>query len=206
MAAARRAQTSMKQGCDSDRFPVFAVTVDVVILHVVEGRLHVLLVRRGEQPFEGAWAIPGGFKRPDETLDEAAAAASCGTRRGSRRRATSPSSGAYGDPGRDPRGNVVTVAYLAVAPAVVGLAAGTDAVDARLWPVADVRRGGARPRLRPPTHRRRRRRARRRGARGQRPRHRVRRPDVHAHPAAERVRGRLGRPPRSRQLPSQSGQ
>ena len=37
-----------------------------------EGTLHVLLVRRGEAPFEGMWAIPGGFKRPTETLDEAA--------------------------------------------------------------------------------------------------------------------------------------
>ena len=47
--------------------------MDVVILTMAEGGvLHVLLVRRGQEPFEGMWAIPGGFKRPDETLDEAA--------------------------------------------------------------------------------------------------------------------------------------
>src|SRR5439155_1632320 len=57
---------------DASRFPAFAVTVDVVILTMSEGMLHVLLVCRGEAPFEGMWAIPGGFKRPSETLDEAA--------------------------------------------------------------------------------------------------------------------------------------
>ena len=57
---------------DPAQFPAFAVTVDTVILTMSGGRLHILLVRRGVPPFEGMWAIPGGFKRPDETLDEAA--------------------------------------------------------------------------------------------------------------------------------------
>src|SRR5437879_12765955 len=57
---------------DPSQFPAFAVTVDVVILTMSEGTLHVLLVRRGEAPFAGIWAIPGGFKRPTETLVEAA--------------------------------------------------------------------------------------------------------------------------------------
>ena len=57
---------------DPSQFPAFAVTVDVVIMTMSEGTLKVLLVRRGEAPFEGMWAIPGGFKRPTETLDEAA--------------------------------------------------------------------------------------------------------------------------------------
>ena len=100
-------------GYDPSQFPAFAVTVDVVILTMSEGRLHVLLVCRGEAPFEGMWAIPGGFKRPAETLDEAA-----------RRELTEETGvdaaslltqfGAYGDPERDPRMNVVTIAYLAV--------------------------------------------------------------------------------------------
>ena len=128
------------QGYDPSRFPPFAVTVDVVIVTMSEGRLHVLLVRRGEAPFEGMWAIPGGFKRPNETLDEAAKrelveetgvdAASLLTQ-----------FGAYGDPGRDPRMNVVTVAYLAVLRDVGAIVAGTDAADAKLVPMADVLEG-----------------------------------------------------------------
>ena len=129
-----------KTAYDPSQFPAFAVTVDVVILTMSEGRLHVLLVRRGEAPFEGMWAIPGGFKRPNETLDEAAKrelveetgvdAASLLTQ-----------FGAYGDPGRDPRMNVVTVAYLAVLRDVGEVVAGTDAAEAKLVPMADVLEG-----------------------------------------------------------------
>ena len=125
---------------DPSRFPAFAVTVDVVILTMSEGLLHVLLVCRGEAPFEGMWAIPGGFKRPTETLDEAAKrelveetgvdAASLLTQ-----------FGAYGDPERDPRLNVVTVAYLAVVRDVGAVVAGTDAAAAALVPVSDVLNG-----------------------------------------------------------------
>ena len=127
----------MPPGYDPSQFPAFAVTVDVVILTMSEGTLHVLLVRRGEAPFEGMWAIPGGFKRPTETLDEAA-----------RRELVEETGvdvaslltqfGAYGDPGRDPRMNVVTVAYLAVLRDVGAIVAGTDAAEAALTPVADV--------------------------------------------------------------------
>jgi 8-oxo-dGTP diphosphatase len=121
-------------------FPAFAVTVDVVVLTMSEGLLHVLLVCRGEAPFEGMWAIPGGFKRPGETLDEAARrelveetgidAASLLTQ-----------FGAYGDPGRDPRMNVVTVAYLAVLRDVGAVAGGSDAAAAALIPASDVLSG-----------------------------------------------------------------
>ena len=100
----------------------------------------MLLVRRGEAPFEGMWAIPGGFKRPTETLDEAA-----------RRELVEETGvdaatlltqfGAYGDPERDPRMNVVTVAYLAVLRDVGAIAAGSDAADAALVPVSDVLNG-----------------------------------------------------------------
>jgi 8-oxo-dGTP diphosphatase len=122
---------------DPSQFPAFAVTVDAVILTMSGGRLHVLLVRRGVPPFEGMWAIPGGFKPPDETLDEAAQrelAEETGVHGGSVLRQF----GAYGDPGRDPRMNVVTVAYLAVFREVGELVARTDAADAALVPVSDV--------------------------------------------------------------------
>jgi len=59
-------------GYDPSRYPAFAVTVDIVILTMSDGLLHVLLVRRGVAPFKGLWAIPGVFKRPDESLDQAA--------------------------------------------------------------------------------------------------------------------------------------
>ena len=131
---------SVPVGYDPSQFPAFAVTVDVVILTMSEGLLHVLLVCRGEAPFEGMWAVPGGFKRPTETLDEAAKrelveetgvdAASMLTQ-----------FGAYGDPERDPRMNVVTVAYLAVLRDVGTVVGGSDAAAAALIPVADVLNG-----------------------------------------------------------------
>jgi 8-oxo-dGTP diphosphatase len=130
-------QRDAPAGYDPSQFPAFAVTVDVVILTMAEGVLHALLVRRGEAPFAGMWAIPGGFKRPSETLDEAA-----------RRELVEETGvdvpslltqfGAYGDPERDPRMNVVTVAYLAVLRDVGAIVAGTDAADASLVPVSDV--------------------------------------------------------------------
>jgi 8-oxo-dGTP diphosphatase len=133
----RRPDANAPPGYDAGRFPSFAVTVDIVILTMAEGVLDVLLVRRGEEPFKGMWAIPGGFKRPDETLDQAA------------RRELSEETGvdvpslltqfgAYGDPGRDPRMNVVTVAYLAVLRDVGAIVAGTDATDAALVPVSGI--------------------------------------------------------------------
>jgi 8-oxo-dGTP diphosphatase len=127
-------------GYDPFQFPAFAVTVDVVVLTMSEGLLHVLLVCRGEAPFEGMWAIPGGFKRPTETLDEAA-----------RRELVEETGvdaatlltqfGAYGDPKRDPRMNVVTVGYVAVLRDVGAVAGGSDAAAAALIPVSDVLSG-----------------------------------------------------------------
>ena len=119
---------------DPAAFPAFAVTVDVVILTMSEGRLCVLLVRRGIAPFEGMWAIPGGFKRPAETLDEAAKR-ELAEETGVDAASLLTQFGAYGDPERDPRMNVVTIAYLAVLRDVGSIVAGTDAADAALVPV-----------------------------------------------------------------------
>jgi 8-oxo-dGTP diphosphatase len=125
---------------DPSQFPAFAVTVDVVIVTMSAGSLHVLLVRRGESPYEGMWAIPGGFKRPAETLDEAARR-ELHEETGVDVPSLLTQFGAYGDPGRDPRMNVVTVAYLAVLRDVGAIQAGTDAADAALTPVSDVLNG-----------------------------------------------------------------
>ena len=122
---------------DPSRFPAFAVTVDIVILTMSAGTLHILLVRRGETPFKGMWAIPGGFKRPIETLDEAASR-ELSEETGVDAVGLLSQFGAYGDPGRDPRMNVVTVAYVAVLRDVGAVLAGTDAAEAALVPVADV--------------------------------------------------------------------
>jgi len=122
---------------DASQFPAFAVTVDVVILTMSDGVLHVLLVRRGQAPFEGMWAIPGGFKRPSESLDEAARR-ELAEETGVDAASLLTQFGAYGDPGRDPRMNVVTVGYLAVIREVGALTAGTDAADAAMVPVSEV--------------------------------------------------------------------
>jgi 8-oxo-dGTP diphosphatase len=128
------------EGYDPTQFPAFAVTVDVVILTMSEGLLHVLLVCRGETPYEGRWAIPGGFKRPSETLDEAAKR-ELHEETGVDAASLLTQFGAYGDPERDPRMNVVTVAYLAVLRNVGSVVAGTDAAAAALIPVSDILNG-----------------------------------------------------------------
>ena len=60
-------------GYDPSAFPPFAVTVDIVVLTIRDRELQVLLVRRSADPHQGAWALPGGFVLPQETLGEAAA-------------------------------------------------------------------------------------------------------------------------------------
>jgi 8-oxo-dGTP diphosphatase len=114
--------------------------VDVVILTMSGGRLHVLLVRRGVAPFKGMWAIPGGFKRPTETLDEAAKR-ELAEETGVDSASLLTQLGAYGDPGRDPRMNVVTIGYLAVLREVGALVASTDAASAALVPVSEALNG-----------------------------------------------------------------
>ena len=109
--APERAETSFAHGDTS-------VTVDVVLLTIRNGRLSVLLVKRATEPFAGCWALPGGFVRSGESLGDAA------------RRELRDKTGVdrlpggmhleqlqtYGDPGRDPRGRVVSVSYLGLGP------------------------------------------------------------------------------------------
>jgi 8-oxo-dGTP diphosphatase len=118
-------------------WPRPALAVDCVVFGAADDRLEVLLVQRGEAPFEDAWALPGGFVRESEDLDAAA------------RRELSEETGVdlaymeqlytFGTPGRDPRGRVVTVSWLAlVRPGVHRLQPRTDARDAAWHPVADL--------------------------------------------------------------------
>jgi 8-oxo-dGTP diphosphatase len=125
---------------DPSQFPVFAVTVDIVVLTMANERLQALLVQRGLDPFAGMWAIPGGFKLPAETLDEAAQRELL-EETGVDGKALLRQFGAYGDPGRDPRMNVVTVAYVAVIRDIGTPAASADAAAAALVPVEDALSG-----------------------------------------------------------------
>lgn len=127
-------------GYDPSKYPAFAVTVDMVILTMSGAKLQVLLVRRGVTPFKGMWAIPGGFKRPTETLDEAAKR-ELAEETGVDSASLLTQLGAYGDPGRDPRMNVVTIGYLAVLREVGALTASTDAASAGLVPVSEALNG-----------------------------------------------------------------
>ena len=129
---------------DPRRFPPFAVTVDVGVFTIQDEALHVLLIGRAEEPFKGALALPGGFVKPDEDLDQAAArelAEETGLRDGSWHL---EQLGSYGAPDRDPRMRVVTVAYWAICADLPAPRAGGDAAAAILVPVAEIESGNVR--------------------------------------------------------------
>jgi 8-oxo-dGTP diphosphatase len=112
------------------------VTVDIVLFTIRDRQLHLLLIRRLAKPYENRFALPGGFVKEDESLDSAAV------------RELREETGVkdvyleqlytFGDPRRDPRGRVVTVAYYALVPHNQTLHAGTDASDAAWFPICDL--------------------------------------------------------------------
>ncbi|MBO0723526.1 MAG: NUDIX hydrolase [Blastocatellia bacterium] len=115
-------------------YPRPSVTVDLVIFTIVEDDLKVLLIRRGLEPYKGCWALPGGFVEIDESLDQAAA------------RELKEEVGVtnvyleqlytFGEPKRDPRGRVISVAYFALIDAErQRIVAASDAADAAWWSV-----------------------------------------------------------------------
>ncbi|MEV7241020.1 NUDIX hydrolase [Streptomyces sp. NPDC093248] len=122
-------------GYDKHAYEPFAVTVDLAVLTVREGALHVLLVERGQEPYAGRWALPGGFLLPDESAETAA------------RRELAEETGlddvsgldleqfrTYSEPGRDPRMRVVSVAFTALLPEPPEPRGGGDAAQARWLP------------------------------------------------------------------------
>jgi len=111
------------------KYPHPAITTDIVVFTISGGALKLLLIQRGQDPYKGAWALPGGFLEPDEDLEECA------------QRELQEETGlqdiyleqlfTFGKPGRDPRERVVSVAYFALAPSTDNPPQATsDAVDA----------------------------------------------------------------------------
>ncbi len=114
------------------RYPRPMVAADSVVVRGAGRGREVLLVRRGRAPFEGEWALPGGFVEMDEDLPDAA--------RRELREETGlevkelVELGAFGRPGRDPRGRVISIVYIAeVSRRASAPVAGDDAADARWW-------------------------------------------------------------------------
>lgn len=106
-----------------------AVTVDIAAFTLVRRRLRLLLIRRGREPFAGRWALPGGFVDPEEDLPDAARR-ELAEETGITSR-TLDQFGAFGRPGRDPRGRTITIGFLAALPERSTAArAGDDASDA----------------------------------------------------------------------------
>lgn len=116
-------------------YPRPMVTVDCVVLRVTAGLLETLLIRRRHDPGKGRWAAPGGFVQIREPL-EAAALRELKEETGISAVSCLLQTGVYGDPKRDPRGRVITIAYM-VTLAGKGSApkAGSDAAGAAWYPV-----------------------------------------------------------------------
>ncbi|MBA4865765.1 NUDIX hydrolase [Streptomyces sp. PSKA54] len=123
------------RGYDKYAFEPFAVTVDLAVFTVRAGELQVLLVERGQAPYAGRWALPGGFVLPHESAETAA------------RRELAEETGivdvsglhleqlrTYSEPGRDPRMRVVSVAFTALVPDLPEPRGGGDAAQARWLP------------------------------------------------------------------------
>lgn len=124
------------------RAPRVLLAVDLVILTLRGPSLHALLVERGVDPYAGVMALPGGFLRDEAEPILVAALRELGEEAGLDADAlTLEELGVYGDPGRDPRGRVISVAYLAIMPRLPNPVAGTDAAAARWVPTDDVMTG-----------------------------------------------------------------
>jgi 8-oxo-dGTP diphosphatase len=116
--------------------PLVTVTVDLVIFTVRDGELQVLLIDRGIEPYLGYPALPGGYIDKDETLEDAALRELREETGLNGRTLHLEQLRAYSAPHRDPRGRVITVAYLALGPNLPTPIGGTDAAAAHWTPVS----------------------------------------------------------------------
>lgn len=124
---------------DQTRWPSVGATVDLSIFTIIDGKLQVLLIERGNHPEKGKWALPGGFVNIDESLDQAAArelqeetAVDLSEHRYLEQVRT------YGYPGRDRRGYIISTLYAALIAELPEPEAGDDASGARFFPVDEV--------------------------------------------------------------------
>jgi 8-oxo-dGTP diphosphatase len=119
--------------------PRVLLTVDLMILTLRDARLRVLLVQRGVEPYAGMMALPGGFLRDESEPILTAACRELSEETGLNSDVLHLERfGVYGEPGRDPRGRVVSVAYIAITPRLPDPLSGTDAADACWTLVEDV--------------------------------------------------------------------
>jgi 8-oxo-dGTP diphosphatase len=115
------------------------LAVDLAILTVREDALQVLVITRANDPFRGRPALPGGFLRDDEDIPDAAVRELAEETGLDGTRLHLEQLRAYGAPDRDPRGRVVSVAFLAIMPDLPLPTAGSDASSAAWAPVDEVR-------------------------------------------------------------------
>ena len=112
-----------------------SIAADIVLFTLINGELHLLLVERGQEPFKGHWALPGGFVREYEPI------ADCARRELEEetgfRAALLEQFGIFDKKGRDPRGWYISIAFMAMTSQKdAPLMAGTDAADTRWFPVS----------------------------------------------------------------------
>ncbi len=116
-------------------YPRPAVTADCVVI-AKENEPKVLLIQRGNEPFKGYWAFPGGFMNMDETTEQ------CAVRELEEETGLKVTEikqiGAYSKVDRDPRGRTVTVAYLAIIDKVENVKGLDDAAKAQWFPISDL--------------------------------------------------------------------
>ena len=116
-------------------YPRPAVTADCVVI-AKENEPKVLLIQRGNEPFKGQWAFPGGFMNMDETTEQ------CSVRELEEETGLKVTEikqiGAYSKVDRDPRGRTVTVAYLVVIDKAEAVKGGDDAAKAQWFPISSL--------------------------------------------------------------------